>query len=205
MRAEAFSSLLLPPECPWEAGTACGEREQDTPKRASSKAKTRQGRGGQGTRAAARAEGKRHGEETSLYESNGRRSGTTPSGFPFHSAVLSVLANFNHQISDHNDVDQQYGDFCGAHSFGEFIDFQRNERRRGDNRKVFSPALAQPQTNALGEQGRRVKESARAEFFQLLSVKGRKFLQQPVNVAIVGIAPENIYPARRLGGHVLVQ
>src|SRR5216684_6779389 len=110
-----------------------------------------------------------------------------PSGFPFHSAVLSVLANFNHQISDHNDVDQQYGDSRGAHSFGELIDFQRNERRRGDNRKVFSPALAQPQTNALGEQERRVKENARAEFFQLLSVKGRKFLQQPVNVAIVGI------------------
>src|SRR2546422_193392 len=175
MRAEAFSSLLLPPECPWEAGTTCGEREQDTPKRASSKAKTRQGRGGQGTGAAVRAEGKRctklapwakglcrcaaahpklDGVETSLYESNGRRSGTTPSGFPFHSAVLSVLANFNHQISDHNDVDQQYGDSRGAHSFGEFIDFQRNERRRGDNRKVFSPALAQPQTNALGEQER---------------------------------------------------
>src|SRR2546427_7637735 len=48
MRAEAFSSLLLPPECPWEAGTTCGEREQDTPKRASSKAKLDRGEAGRG-------------------------------------------------------------------------------------------------------------------------------------------------------------
>src|SRR2546422_10383860 len=48
MRAEAFSSLLLPPECPWEAGTTCGEREEDTPKRASSKAKLDRGEAGRG-------------------------------------------------------------------------------------------------------------------------------------------------------------
>src|SRR3989442_7757736 len=102
MRAEAFSSLLLPPECPWEAGTTCGEREQDTPKRASSKAKTRQGRGGQGKRGAAGAEGKKHGEETSLYATNRRRSGADPSRVSPHSAGLFRPVDLHDPNNDHD-------------------------------------------------------------------------------------------------------
>lgn len=89
--------------------------------------------------------------------------------------------------------------------FGEFVDFEWDQRARRYDGEILGPMLAQQQSDTFSQQQGRIKKGASAQLLELCRCYTKNFSDHVMNEAVVRINSQNIHRMRDGIGNVLMQ
>jgi len=124
----------------------------------------------------------------------------------FRRSVFRVgeAADFEDEVGDDGDVDDEEENANGSWAMDEFVDFEGDEARSGNDGEEFGPSFAEEEADAFGEEQSGIEEGTEAERAKFVRVDVGEFFEKKIQVVIVGIDAKWVDPMLCFGDEVLV-
>ena len=109
------------------------------------------------------------------------------------------------QVPDDQTIHDQHDQPREREAMEEFVELQRHQQRRADDRQVLRPVLVHQQSDALDREERGVDEGAGAERAELFRRHVEDLFEDGMDVAIVGVETQDLRPVDRGGGEIAME